>query len=151
MENEWGEIVNHELVLCHKESDLSPRPELFKGHLDILCRSKGYHIAILVSVLDAQWTIVTTWATQTDFSANLFHKIVILCRSRDLDDENVFVEVDLNLNGRAAAIPNANTEGGLTRAERSNGRRGIGGIVGALASRLARGATALVGAGLGRV
>jgi hypothetical protein len=96
---ESGEIVNREISSCHKEGDLPSRPILFKRHLDILCRSKRYHVAILISIFDAQRSVIAARSAEADFSANLFDEIIILCSSRDLYNEYILVEVNFDLDG----------------------------------------------------
>jgi len=83
-------------MLCDVESHLSTRTERFKGHLDILGRTKGNQVTILVLVLDPQWAVISMGTTKADLLSNLVHKVTEFRGPRNLNNKDIVVEVNLN-------------------------------------------------------
>ena len=99
LSNGWVSTVG---VSCDVQGDLTPGFQHLKCHLDIFCRSQRNQVSIIIPILHSQRAIISSRSTKSNLPANSLHEVTVFGGKGDLNNEDIFVEVDFDFYVRIA-------------------------------------------------
>lgn len=86
------------------ESDLSAGAERLKSHLHILGGPKGYQVTILILILHPQRGVIPARTAEANLLPYLVHELAVFRGSRDLDNEDIVLKMDLDFHRRWVTV-----------------------------------------------